>query len=43
MNNIIFTYDKLESINFGFSIIDIFSQVLLNLFTLLVNTTNQEV
>ena len=43
MNNIKFTYDKLESIKFGFSIIDIFSQVLLNLFTFLVNTTNKKV
>ena len=28
---------------FGFRIFDIFSQVLLNLFTFLINTTNQEV
>ena len=38
MNNIKFTYDKLESVKFGFSIFDMFSEALLNLFTFLVNT-----
>ena len=40
MNKIKFTYDKLDSIEFGFSIFDMFSQVLLNLFTFLINTTD---
>ena len=40
MNKIKFTYDKLESIKFGFNIFDMFSQVLLNLFTFLINTTD---
>ena len=43
MNNVKFTYDKLQSVKFGFSIFDMFNQVLLNLFTFLINTTNQEV
>ena len=43
MNDIEFTYDILESIKFGFSMFDIFSQVLLNLFTFFIHTTNQEV
>ena len=43
MNNNKFTYDKLESVKFEFSIFDIFSQVLSNLFTFLMNTTNQEI
>ena len=43
MNNIQFTYDKLESVKFRFSIFDMFSQVLSNLFTFLINTTNQEI
>ena len=43
MNNIKFTCDKLESVKFGFNIFHMFSQVLLNLFTFLINTTNQEV
>ena len=37
MNNIKFTYDKLESVKFGFSMFDIFSQFLSNLFTFLLN------
>ena len=43
MNNIKFTYDKLESVKFGFNIFGVFSQVLSNLFTFLINTTNQEI
>ena len=43
MNSIKFTYDELESVKFVFRIFDILSQVLLNLFTFLINTTNQEV
>ena len=42
MNKIKFTYEKLESVKFGFSLFDMFGQVLLNLFTLLKNTTNQD-
>ena len=34
MNDIKFAYDKLESVKFGFNIIDMFSQVLLNLYFL---------
>ena len=43
MNKIKFTYDKFKTVKFGFSIFDIFSQVLSNLFTFLINTTNQEI
>ena len=43
MNNIKFTYDKLESVKFGFNIFDMLSLFLSNLFTFLINTTNQEI
>ena len=41
INKIKFTYEKLETVKFGFSILDMFNQVLLNLFTFLINATNQ--
>ena len=37
MNNIKIKYDRLESVKFGFSMFDIFSQFLSNLFTFLIN------
>ena len=43
MNHIKFTYDKLESVKFRFSIFDIFSQVLSHLLTFLINIRNQEI
>ena len=39
MNNIKFTYDKLESVKYGFCMFDIFSQFFSNLFTFLINNT----
>ena len=41
MNNIKFTYVKLESVKIGFSILYLFSQVLRKLFTLLIITTDK--
>ena len=38
MNNNKFTYDKFETVKFGFSIFDMFSSVLLKLFPSLINT-----
>ena len=38
MNNNKFTYEKFKTPNFGFSTFDFFGQVLLKLFTFLMNT-----
>ena len=43
VNRIKCTYDKLETVKLGFSILDMFSQVLSNVFTFFINTTNQEI
>ena len=38
-----FTYDKSKSVKFGFSIFDSFSQVLLDMFTFLINIIYKEI
>ena len=41
LNKINFTHDKLETVKFGFSIFNTFSQVLLHSFTFLINSTKE--
>ena len=41
INNNKFTYDKFKTAKFGFSIFDMFGQVLLKLFTFLINTADK--
>ena len=43
INNNKFTYDKFKSAKFGLSIFDMFSHVLLKLFTFLINTADIEI
>ena len=43
INNNKFTYDKFKSAKFGFSITISFSEVLLKLFTFLINTADKEI
>ena len=39
----IYTYDKLKTAKFGFSIFDYFTEVQLKSFTLLINTAEKEI
>ena len=43
INNNKFTYDKQKTLKIGCSIFNMFNQVILKLFTFLINTTNNEI